>query len=134
MAKASEKQAAATADQSDRDGPLLDMSDSAVKRFIKAGKARGYVTYEELNTVLPSEEVSSDQIEDLYATLSDMGINVVESEEEGDESEEGGADPVDTTSNSSGGRALATQAGVPSTTPAKSEPSERTDDPVRMYL
>ncbi|MEO1280627.1 MAG: RNA polymerase sigma factor RpoD [Pseudomonadota bacterium] len=132
MAKAQAKEAAG-GDQAERDAPLLDMSDSAVKRFIKAGKARGYVTYEELNTVLPSEEVSSDQIEDLYSTLSDMGINVVESEEEGDEDgEESDAEPVDQAG--SGTRAVTTQNNVPTTTPAKSEPSERTDDPVRMYL
>ncbi|MEO1207023.1 MAG: RNA polymerase sigma factor RpoD [Pseudomonadota bacterium] len=132
MAKAQEKEATG-ADHAERDGPLLDMSDSAVKRFIKAGKARGYVTYEELNTVLPSEEVSSDQIEDLYSTLSDMGINVVESEEEGDEDgEESDAEPVDAAA--SGSRAVTTQNKVPSTTPAKSEQAERTDDPVRMYL
>ncbi|MEL7047426.1 MAG: RNA polymerase sigma factor RpoD [Pseudomonadota bacterium] len=132
MAKAQVKEAAP--EGGERDGPLLDMSDTAVKRFIKAGKARGYVTYEELNTVLPSEEVSSDQIEDLYSTLSEMGINVVESEEEGDEdSDEESADPVDGAASSSS-RALSTQNNVPTTTPAKSEPSERTDDPVRMYL
>ena len=63
------------------DGPLLDLSDDAVKKMIKAAKKRGFVTYAELNAVLPSEEVSSDQIEDIYAMLSDMGINVVDAEE-----------------------------------------------------
>jgi RNA polymerase primary sigma factor len=62
------------------DGPLLDMSDAAVKRMIKLAKQRGYVTYDELNDVLPSEEVSSEQIEDTMAMLTEMGINVVESE------------------------------------------------------
>ena len=72
----------------ERDSPLLDLSDQAVKRLLKSAKAKGYVTLDQLNSVLPSEEVSSDQIEDLYATLSDMGITVVENEE-GEEKEEG---------------------------------------------
>src|SRR5690606_29845237 len=60
------------------DGPLLDLSDDAVKKMIKVAKKRGYVTMDELNAVLPSEEVTSEQIEDTMAMLSDMGINVVE--------------------------------------------------------
>src|SRR5687767_3869032 len=63
------------------DGPLLDLTDAAVKRMIKLAKKRGYVTYDELNEVLPSEEFSSEQIEDVLGQLSEMGINVVESEE-----------------------------------------------------
>ena len=64
------------------DGPLLDLSDAAVKRMIKEAKKRGYVTVDELNSVLPSEEVTSEQIEDTMSMLSDMGINVVESDEQ----------------------------------------------------
>ena len=60
------------------DSPLLDLSDAAVKKLIKTAKTRGYVTYEELNAVLPSEEVNSEQIEDIMAMFSDMGINVVD--------------------------------------------------------
>ncbi len=63
------------------DSPLLDQSDAAVKKLISSAKKRGYVTHEQLNAVLPSEEVSSDQIEDIYAMLNEMGINVVETEE-----------------------------------------------------
>src|ERR1700757_5183800 len=63
------------------DSPLLDLSDAAVKRMIKIAKKRGFVTHDELNAVLPSEEVTSDQIEDIYAMLNEMGINVVEAEE-----------------------------------------------------
>ncbi|MCH9808398.1 MAG: RNA polymerase sigma factor RpoD [Alphaproteobacteria bacterium] len=121
-------QAAAGQAEAERDSPLLDMSDSAVKKFIKAAKAKGYVTYEDLNKVLPSEEVTSDQIEDLYSTLSEMGINVVESEDE--DSDEAQPEGVDAAAS----REVATKASVPTTTAAKSEPSERTDDPVRMYL
>ncbi|MEE8579584.1 MAG: RNA polymerase sigma factor region1.1 domain-containing protein, partial [Hyphomicrobium sp.] len=75
-AKAEDQGSAATETQ-ERDSPLLDLTDQAVKRFLKTAKARGYVTYDELNSVLPSEEVSSEQIEDTMAMLSDMGINVV---------------------------------------------------------
>ncbi|HDO51706.1 MAG TPA: RNA polymerase sigma factor RpoD, partial [Rhizobiales bacterium] len=63
------------------DGPLLDMSDAAVKKLIKTAKQRGYVTYEEINSVLPSDRVSSEKIEDTMSMFSDMGVNVVESEE-----------------------------------------------------
>ena len=61
--------------------PLLDLSDAAVRKMIKAAKKRGYVTHDQVNAVLPSEEVTSDQIEDVFAMLNEMGINVVESEE-----------------------------------------------------
>jgi RNA polymerase primary sigma factor len=64
------------------DGPLLDMNDAGVKKFIKQAKARGYVTMDELNKVLPSEEVTSEAIEDTLAMLSEMGVNVVEAEED----------------------------------------------------
>src|SRR3990170_3534676 len=61
--------------------PLLDLSDAGVKKMIKAAKKRGFVTYEQLNAVMPSEEVTSEQIEDTLAMLSEMGINVVENED-----------------------------------------------------
>ena len=64
------------------DGPLLDLTDAGVKKFIKQAKARGYVTMEELNKVLPSEEVTPDAIEDTLAMLSEMGVNVVEADED----------------------------------------------------
>src|ERR1051326_1934686 len=64
------------------DGPSLDLTDAGVKRFIKQAKARGYVTMDELNKVLPSEEVTSEQIEDTLAMLSEMGVNVVDSEDD----------------------------------------------------
>ena len=70
-------EAAPAAETAEKDSPLLDLSDQSVKRLLKAGKQRGYVTYDELNSVLPSEEVSSEQIEDTMSMLSDMGINVV---------------------------------------------------------
>ena len=63
------------------DAPILDLSDQAVKRLIKTAKQRGYVTLDELNAVLPSEDVTSELIEDLMSKFSDMGVNVVEAEE-----------------------------------------------------
>ncbi|CAL4866269.1 hypothetical protein MMA231_00508 [Asticcacaulis sp. MM231] len=64
--------------KSSSDGPLLDLTNSAVKKFIKAAKLRGYVTMDELNKVLPSEEFTSEQIEDTLAMLTEMGVNVIE--------------------------------------------------------
>src|SRR5262249_3977790 len=74
-----DEQSAQQVEAPEKDSPLLDLSDAAVKKFIKTAKARGYVTYDELNALLPSEEVSSEQIEDTMSMLSDMGITVVES-------------------------------------------------------
>lgn len=113
------------------DGPLLDLSDDAVKKMIKAAKKRGYVTMDELNSVLPSEEVTSEQIEDTMAMLSDMGINVIE-DEDVDEAQ-GGDDDSDDDGESEGGE-LAPTAGTAVATAKKKEPTDRTDDPVRMYL
>ncbi len=113
----------------ERDSPLLDLSDASVKKLLKAAKARGYVTLDELNAVMPSEEVTSDQIEDVYAMLSDMGINVVETEE-GEEAAEATEEELPDDEES---RAIATQA-MPTRSETRAEPSERTDDPVRMYL
>src|SRR5512137_1188796 len=116
-----ENDGAATVDAAD--GPLLDLNDAAVKRMIKLAKKRGFVTYAELNAVLPSEEVSSDQIEDVYAMLSEMGITVSEGEDpdEAEEEEAEGGELAETPR----ATAVATRA---------SEPADRTDDPVRMYL
>src|SRR5439155_120122 len=67
--------------------PLLDLSDAAVKKLIRTAKKRGYVTHDQINSVLPSEEVNSEQIEDVLAMFSEMGVNVVETEEATDEEE-----------------------------------------------
>lgn len=112
------------------DGPLLDLSDDAVKKMIKLAKKRGYVTMDELNAVLPSEEVTSEQIEDTMAMLSDMGINVVEDDEaEEQSSDEDGDDEAESESGE-----LTTTTGTAVATAKKKEPTDRTDDPVRMYL
>ena len=110
--------------------PLLDLSDAAVKKMIKTAKKRGYVTHDALNAVLPSEEVSSDQIEDIYAMLNEMGINVVDNEDaEHDEEEKPAEEEEDEPDNE-----LVEVAAKPVAETKKSEPGERTDDPVRMYL
>ena len=69
------------ADAPDTPLPLLDLSDAAVKKLIRTAKKRGYVTHDQINSVLPSEEVNSEQIEDVLAMFSEMGVNVVETEE-----------------------------------------------------
>src|SRR5271157_1911630 len=82
MAKKDEAKAEGeTAAVETTDSPLLDLTDAAVKRLLKLAKKRGWVTQDELNAVLPSEEISSDQIEDMNAMLSEMGINVVDTED-----------------------------------------------------
>ncbi|EJC80430.1 RNA polymerase sigma factor, sigma-70 family [Rhizobium leguminosarum bv. trifolii WSM2297] len=117
------------------DGPLLDLSDDAVKKMIKAAKKRGYVTMDELNAVLPSEEVTSEQIEDTMSMLSDMGINVIEDEEAEEAGASGGGDDDDAGSDEeSEGGELAPSSGTALATAKKKEPTDRTDDPVRMYL
>ncbi|MGC2222649.1 MAG: RNA polymerase sigma factor RpoD [Methylocella sp.] len=111
------------------DGPLLDLTDAAVKRMIKLAKKRGFVTYAELNAVLPSEEVNSEQIEDILAMLSEMGINVIENEEHDDVSPEESAEEDEAE-----GGDLIEAAQAKAVTARSSEPADRTDDPVRMYL
>ena len=124
-----EKEEVETEREATTDGPLLDLSDDAVKKMIKAAKKRGYVTMDELNSVLPSEEVTSEQIEDTMAMLSDMGINVVEDDEAAEEPE---AEPSDGDEEA---KEIAEQNGTAlAAAPAKKEPTDRTDDPVRMYL
>ncbi len=108
------------------DSPLLDLSDAAVKKLIKTAKKRGYVTYEELNAVLPSEEVNSEQIEDIMAMFSDMGINVVD-EDEVEEAEPDTPEEELTELAERTGTAVASKSNT-------REGSDRTDDPVRMYL
>jgi RNA polymerase primary sigma factor len=117
------------------DGPLLDLSDDAVKKMIKAAKKRGYVTMDELNAVLPSEEVTSEQIEDTMAMLSDMGINVIEDEEAEEAGGAAASDDDDSGGDEDGeGGELAPSQGTSLASAKKKEPTDRTDDPVRMYL
>ena len=124
-----EKEEVETEREGTTDGPLLDLSDDAVKKMIKLAKKRGYVTMDELNAVLPSEEVTSEQIEDTMAMLSDMGINVVEEDEAGEEVDNDAGDSDDEPGDLTESAGTAIAAAV-----TKKEPTDRTDDPVRMYL
>ncbi|NNM72949.1 RNA polymerase sigma factor RpoD [Enterovirga aerilata] len=133
--KTTERQEAEAAPEQQTDGPLLDLTDAAVRRMIKNAKRRGYVTYDELNEVLPPDQNTSDKIEDIYAMLNDMGINVVEPEEaeEGQKDGEGGAEEEEAEGTEVAEIAPARAVALRPDAPAK-EPTDRTDDPVRMYL
>ena len=127
MAKANMAEPAETNETGD--APLIDMNDASIKKVIARAKKRGYITYEQLNEALPQGEMSSDQIEDISAALSEMGINIVENDEAGEDGEtEPAKDDED--------EAESTDADA-DTGPAiekKKETVDRTDDPVRMYL
>ncbi|HTI85144.1 MAG TPA: RNA polymerase sigma factor RpoD, partial [Alphaproteobacteria bacterium] len=104
------------------EAPVLDSLGASIKKMLARGKERGYITYDELNTALPPDQYSSEQIEDVLASLNEMGINVVDGSEEGEEAQPAAEDA----------KAEAAEEGEPA------EPQEteygRTDDPVRMYL
>jgi RNA polymerase primary sigma factor len=112
--KATEKDSETESDA--QDGPLIDSVDAAVKMLVQKGKERGFVTYDEFNAAMPSEEVGSEQIEDVMSRLSELGVNVVEDEESDDD-----AKPKEGASSSSSSSSSDDDLG-------------RTDDPVRMYL
>ncbi len=105
------------------DAPLIDLNDASIKKMLARARKRGFITYDELNEALPQDQMSSEQIEDIMSTLSEMGVNIVESDE-GDEEE---AEAADT--------ALDESDGVETiVVEKKKEAVDRTDDPVRMYL
>ena len=101
----------------------LDMSQAAVKKMIGEAREKGYITYDQLNQVLPPDQVSSEQIEDVMSMLSEMGINIIEDEEAEEEENKGSTEVV--TTNDAREVTLANQ---------QTEKLDRTDDPVRMYL
>src|SRR5712671_7179912 len=114
------------------DSPPIDLWDDAVKKLIRVAKKRGYVTHDQINALVPSEEVKSEQIEDILVMFSEMGVNVVEAKEA--EPEE---TPEDAKEEPEGGESDGELVEMQRSTPAetkKSEPGEHTDDPVRMYL
>ena len=116
--------------------PLLDLSDAAVKKLVRNAKKRGYVTHDQINALLSSEEVKSEQIEDILAKLSEMGVNVIEAKEaELEEDEKEAATRAEPEEEAEGENELVEvqQRSVPAKSGVK-EPVERTDDPVRMYL
>ena len=107
-------------EQTEAPGPMLDMSQADVKKMIAKAKAKGYITYDELNRVLPSDQFSSEQNEDVMSLLSEMGVNVVEGEGEGEE------EPAV--------EAAQSESREVTTTTTSTTEVDRTDDPVRMYL
>ena len=114
------------------DGPLMDSAVQAVKKLVTQGRERGFITYSELNTALPTDQVSSEQIEDVLAQLSEMGINVIESEDQDDGAARSGEG--DGQGAAANGEAEKTGTKVATTSKVADEDLGRTDDPVRMYL
>ncbi|KQN29616.1 RNA polymerase sigma factor RpoD [Sphingomonas sp. Leaf38] len=127
MAKANMAEPAETNDTGD--APLIDMNDASIKKVIARAKKRGYITYEQLNEALPQGEMSSDQIEDISAALSEMGINIVENDEAG---EDGETEPAKDDEDEP--EAADADADTGPAIEKKKETVDRTDDPVRMYL
>jgi RNA polymerase primary sigma factor len=126
----------------EKEGPETlpdDLSDAAIKKLIRSAKKRGYVTHDQINSVLPSEEVNSEQIEDVLVMFREMGVNFVETQEtskegaEPSEEEEEPREEADEEAESESGELVEVQQKVPAKAETK-EPTERTDDPVRMYL
>ncbi|VVT07445.1 RNA polymerase, sigma 70 (sigma D) factor [Sphingomonas sp. EC-HK361] len=110
------------------DAPLIDLNDANVKKLFARAKKRGYITYDQLNDALPQDQMSSDQLEDIMSALNEMGINVVENEEAGEEgdSDEAAEEEVESVDSSDDN--------APPVEAKKKETVDRTDDPVRMYL
>ena len=127
MAKAN--MAADTAEAPDTaDSPLIDLNDANIKKLVARARKRGYITYDQLNEALP-QDVSSDQIEDITSALNEMGVNIVENEEAGEDGEaeaQPDEDEVETVDAEADGAAPVLE--------KKKETVDRTDDPVRMYL
>jgi len=115
-------------DMESGDAPLLDLNEASVKKLIARATKRGYITYDELNAALPQDQMSSEQIEDVMSALNDMGVNIVENEEAGEDGEENRDDDVEAIDSSDDG------VGERITLEKKKETTDRTDDPVRMYL
>ncbi|MBX3595553.1 RNA polymerase sigma factor RpoD [Sphingomonas sp.] len=126
MAKANMAEPADTAETGD--APLIDLNEGSIKKLVARAKKRGYITVDQLNEMLPQDQFTTDQIEDVMSALSDMGVNVVENEDAGEdgEAEDDTPDEIDGgDSQEDTGPAIETK---------KKETVDRTDDPVRMYL
>ena len=111
------------------DAPLIDLNDATIKKLIARAKKRGYITVDQLNEMLPQDQMSSEQIEDVMSALNEMGVNVVENEEageDGDEQQNQDDDEVESVDSADDG--------APALETKKKETVDRTDDPVRMYL
>ena len=106
------------------DAPLIDLNEASVKKLLTRAKKRGYITYDELNEALPQDQMSSEQIEDVMSAISEMGVNIVENDEEA--AEESPAEDNDAADDGADSLNIAPE--------KKKETMDRTDDPVRMYL
>jgi len=110
------------------DAPLIDLNDASIRKVITRAKKRGYITYDQLNEALPQGEMSSDQIEDITSALSEMGINIVENDEAGEDGDDAEKEDDDVEAVDSA------EENAPALETKKKEVIDRTDDPVRMYL
>ena len=108
------------------DAPLIDLNDASVKKLLAKAKRRGFLTYDELNAALPQDQMTSEQIEDVMSAISEMGVNIVESDEDAPEEAEEEVETIDNISENDP-RSL-------TSTVKKTGTGDRTDDPVRMYL
>ena len=129
------------ATQEDTDGkddaPLIDLNEATIKKLITKAKRRGYVTVDELNEALPQDELSSEQIEDVMSAISEMGVNIVENDEDAEAESDGDEDDVDELSpddEDGDDEGASNKPAKPAAAAKKKETVERTDDPVRMYL
>jgi len=112
----------------DGDAPLIDLNDASIKKVFARAKKRGYITYDELNEALPQDQMSSEQIEDVMSALNEMGVNVVENEEAGEDGEQPQQPDDDDADETTDSDATVTF----TSTATKKETIDRTDDPVRM--
>jgi RNA polymerase primary sigma factor len=112
------------------DAPLIDLNEGSIKKLVARAKKRGYITVDQLNEMLPQDQMTSEQIEDIMAALNEMGVNVVENEEAGEEgdTEQPAEDDAEESTDQQDDSAPAFEA------VKKKETVDRTDDPVRMYL
>ena len=118
---------------SDGDAPLIDLNEASIKKLIARAKKRGVITYDELNEALPQDQMSSEQIEDVMSAISEMGVNIVESDDDSEDGEEA-PDEIDSDDDDDSDSDDGTAPKDHKAPAKKKETVERTDDPVRMYL
>ncbi|MBV9840676.1 MAG: RNA polymerase sigma factor RpoD [Sphingomonadaceae bacterium] len=132
MAKTNTAEAATAANGAgggDGDAPLIDLNEASLKKLITRAKRKGYITYDQLNEALPQDQMSSDQLEDVMSALNEMGVNIVENEEQSDDEPQAEEAQEEEVVGIDDG-----EAAPQLTTVTKKETVDRTDDPVRMYL
>ena len=129
-----EKKPGAEGSETPPDRPLLDLSDAAVKALIRGAKKLGYVTHDQINALLASDEANSEQIENILAKFSEIGINVVETKEARHEEEMAAGEEPEEETREGENALVEIQPHKAPAKPGAKEPTERTDDPVRMYL